>query len=156
VQLTPILAEVVEKEYVHLKIGLASSVALNIPYTTLSYWNCSLVKSESQVSYINTGDKIRDFEVCLYDTQAASLGGLNEEFIHSARLDNLMMSFCALNALAETSSSVPADSLIRVVALFDNEEVGSNTAHGADSNLLEVTIKRLSSLQSHDKVSIVN
>lgn len=30
------------------------------------------------------------------DTQKASVGGLNDEFIHSARLDNLMMSFCSV------------------------------------------------------------
>lgn len=39
------------------------------------------------------------------------------------------------------------DNQIRVLALFDNEEVGSQTAHGADSNLLEVTLRRLSNLK---------
>ncbi|KAJ2993205.1 hypothetical protein HDV02_002580 [Globomyces sp. JEL0801] len=91
--------------------------------------------------------QIRDFELCLYDTQPASIGGANDEFIHSARLDNLMMSFCGLTAICETTDeSVKNDDLIRMVTLFDNEEVGSTTAHGADSNLLEVTLRRLSSL----------
>jgi aspartyl aminopeptidase len=40
--------------------------------------------------------QIEDFELCLYDTQSAAIGGLNDEFIHSSRLDNLMMSFCSL------------------------------------------------------------
>jgi aspartyl aminopeptidase len=43
-----------------------------------------------------TPEQIEDFELCLYDTQPAQLGGLQNEFIHSARLDNLMMSFCSL------------------------------------------------------------
>jgi aspartyl aminopeptidase len=90
--------------------------------------------------------EIHDFELCLYDTQPAAIGGLNEEFLHSARLDNLMMSFCSIQAITEAVSTVADDEMIRVIALFDNEEVGSTTAHGADSNLLEVTLKRLAQL----------
>ena len=46
--------------------------------------------------------------------------------------------------------------MIRIVALFDNEEVGSTTAHGADSNFLEVTLKRLSALPfGSSQVSII-
>jgi aspartyl aminopeptidase len=74
------------------------------------------------------------------------LGGLNNEFIFSARLDNLMMSFCSLMGLVESVGSVGCDKTIRVVGLFDNEEVGSTTAHGANSNLLESTLRRLSGI----------
>jgi aspartyl aminopeptidase len=43
---------------------------------------------------------------------------------------------------------------IRLVALFDNEEIGSTTAHGANSNLLPTTLKRLAATQiGSDKVS---
>ena len=104
-----------------------------------------LVASELNVQV----SQLRDFELCLYDTQPASIGGLNGEFIHSARLDNLMMSFCSLNGLIK-AEGLESDSLIRVISLFDNEEVGSNTAHGADSNLLEVTLRRLADLHKEN------
>ena len=91
-------------------------------------------------------DRIGDFELCLYDTQGAQIGGIKDEFLFSARLDNLMMSFCSLTALIESDASLAVDENIRVVSLFDNEEVGSNTAHGADSNFLEVTLRRISAL----------
>ncbi len=96
-------------------------------------------------------NRIGEFELCLFDTQPAAIGGLNGEFIFSARLDNLMMSFCALEGLLESQSSVAKDKTIRVVGLFDNEEVGSLTAHGANSNLLESTLQRLASASYEGK-----
>ncbi|KAI8148536.1 peptidase M18 [Fennellomyces sp. T-0311] len=87
--------------------------------------------------------KIHDFELCLYDTQPATIGGVYDEFIFSARLDNLGMSYCSLMALLNTADNVAEDTNIRVVSLFDNEEVGSTTAHGANSNLLPSTLERL-------------
>ena len=90
---------------------------------------------------------IMDFEMVLYDTQKACLGGLNNELIFSARLDNLGMSFCStmglINSLS-SSSALENESNIRLISLFDHEEIGSLTAQGADSNLLPAVIKRLS------------
>lgn len=90
---------------------------------------------------------IVDFEILLYDTQKSCIGGLNNELIFSARLDNLMMSFCALQGLLHSVSSPSAlnnDHTIRLMALFDHEEIGSRTAQGADSNFLPAVLKRLS------------
>ena len=92
---------------------------------------------------------IVDFDIVLYDTQKSCIGGLNNELIFSARLDNLMMSFCALQGLLHSVSSPSAlhdDHTIRLTALFDHEEIGSLTTQGADSNLLPAVLKRLSSM----------
>ncbi|KAE9964333.1 hypothetical protein BLS_008449 [Venturia inaequalis] len=97
-----------------------------------------------------TPSEIQDFEVVLYDTQKAALGGLNDEFIYSARLDNLGMTYCATQSLIESLASPSAlkdDPTIRLIALFDHEEIGSRTAQGADSNMLPVVIRRLSVFQ---------
>ncbi|ORZ24941.1 peptidase M18, partial [Lobosporangium transversale] len=94
-------------------------------------------------------DKIKDFELCLYDTQPSAIGGAYNEFIFSARLDNLMMSFCSIEALIKSlksDKSLANDPNIRLVSLFDNEEVGSTSAYGADSNMLPSTFERLSSV----------
>lgn len=77
-----------------------------------------------------------DFEMVLYDTQKPCVGGLNEELIFSARLDNLGMSYCSIMALIDSvaaADSLDEESSIRLIALFDHEEIGSNTAQGADS-----------------------
>lgn len=86
---------------------------------------------------------LHDVELCLYDTQPSALGGLCNEFIHSPRLDNLCMSYCSLMGLCRSMNTLAEDPCCRVVALFDNEEVGSTTAHGADSDLLPACLKRI-------------
>ncbi|KAI9877887.1 MAG: hypothetical protein M1830_002516 [Pleopsidium flavum] len=92
-----------------------------------------------------------DFEMLLYDTQKSCIGGINNELIFSARLDNLGMSYCSTVGLIESlasSSALDNESSIRLISLFDHEEIGSQTAQGADSNLLPAIIRRLSVLQS--------
>lgn len=94
-------------------------------------------------------DQILDFEMILYDTQKASLGGLNDEFILSARLDNQMMSFCSVQGLINSLRDPKAlddESSIRLISLFDHEEIGSLSAQGANSNMLPAILRRLSVL----------
>ncbi|KAG0763378.1 hypothetical protein G6F57_008023 [Rhizopus arrhizus] len=93
--------------------------------------------------------QIRDFELAVYDTQKSTVGGACNEFIFSPRLDNLEMSFCSIKALI-ASEAIESDKNIRMAALFDNEEIGSQTAHGADSNLLPVTLQRLANTEVID------
>ena len=92
---------------------------------------------------------IADFEIILYDTQKSCIGGLNDELIFSPRLDNLEMSFCSTMGLIRSlaaGSALEKESSIRLISLFDNEEIGSTTAQGADSNLLPTILSRLSAL----------
>jgi aspartyl aminopeptidase len=89
---------------------------------------------------------IVDFELVLYDVQKSCLGGLNEEFIYSARLDNLNMTYCSVMGLIESvsSSTLDGESSIRLIACFDHEEIGSTSAQGANSDLLPAVVRRLS------------
>nr|POE51610.1 aspartyl aminopeptidase [Quercus suber] len=97
-------------------------------------------------------EDILDFELVLYDTQAATIGGLNDEFVHSARLDNLGMTYCAVEGLIQSlssSSALKENNTIRMIACFDHEEIGSTSAQGAASNMLPAVLRRLSCLPPH-------
>src|SRR5438045_6036082 len=81
-------------------------------------------------------EDVMDFELVLYDTQKACLGGLANEFIFSARIDNLNQTFCAVQGLIGSVSDPSAlqdESSIRLIAAFDHEEISSMTAQGAFS-----------------------
>lgn len=90
-------------------------------------------------------DEIADFELNVCDTQRSCLGGARNEFIFSGRLDNLASCFCALRALLDTCSSedLSNEPCIRMVALFDSEEVGSNSAYGAGAPTMFQAMKRI-------------
>lgn len=107
----------------------------------------SLLASELKVDPI----QIHDFELSLFDVQPASVGGANNEFIHSARLDNVMSCFCSVTAIlasvAPGQSTLEQSSSIRAICLFDNEEVGSVSNQGADSSMLPSLIRRLARIE---------
>ena len=90
-------------------------------------------------------DEIVDFELEVCDVQPSVIGGAAHEFIYSGRLDNLASAFCALKALLEADGdgSLDEESGVRMVAMFDNEEVGSGSAIGAGGTILADAITRI-------------
>lgn len=83
-------------------------------------------------------DTVLDYEMLFYDTQGASVIGLNDEFIAAARLDNLLSSYVGLQALLTVKGSRPS-----LLVCNDHEEVGSLSAAGADGPFLETVLERL-------------
>ncbi|KAF2208745.1 hypothetical protein CERZMDRAFT_48854 [Cercospora zeae-maydis SCOH1-5] len=87
--------------------------------------------------------KIVNWELELFDTQPATVLGLNKEFITAGRIDDKLCSWSALQALIESSSyDTDSSSLIKVVGLFDDEEIGSLLRQGARGNFLPITLER--------------
>ena len=86
-------------------------------------------------------DEILGWDLCAYDVQPPALGGANDEFIFSARLDNLASCHAALTALFAAKVDNPAT---LGVVLYDHEEVGSRSAQGAASSFLRACVQRLS------------
>ncbi|MBU3160596.1 M18 family aminopeptidase [Clostridium frigoris] len=83
--------------------------------------------------------QIIDFDLFLYEYEKGSIIGLNNEFISSSRLDDLAMVHAGISAISR-GSAVQATN---VIVCFDNEEVGSSTKQGADSNMLVDILERI-------------
>ena len=93
---------------------------------------------------VNTED-ILDFDLYLYDTTPAQCVGLHGELIQSGRLDDLSMAHAGMEALL-TDADTPE--VTKCLAIFDNEETGSQTKQGAGSPFFASLVQRLVARQS--------
>ena len=91
-----------------------------------------------------TRDELLDFDLYLADATPACTFGAHNELISSGRLDDLSMCFAGLEALCATR---PGETT-QVLAIFDNEETGSQTKQGAGSPFLSYMLRRIALAQS--------
>ncbi len=91
--------------------------------------------------------KVLGYELSFYDAQPAALAGLREEFIASARLDNLLSCYIGLRSLLETSDEQPV-----LLVCNDHEEVGSMSAEGAQGPFLSSVLDRWCGAQNLSRV----
>ena len=96
-------------------------------------------------------DDILDFDIYLADAAPACLFGMHNEFVSSGRLDDLSMCFAGLEALV----SSPQTDTTKVLAIFDNEETGSQTKQGAGSPFLASMLRRLVMAQGGNEESFL-
>lgn len=107
-----------------------------------------LLEQLKQQQPSNDIDKVLDYEISLYDVQGAAVIGLNNDFISSARLDNLLSCYVGLNALIKAGGNVPS-----LLICTDHEEVGSVSTSGAQGSLLESVLMRLCpDIESHHRM----
>lgn len=89
---------------------------------------------------LDAGD-IAGHDLSLYDLTAPTLGGARDEFVFSARLDNLASCHAGLAGLLAAGDG-DADTA-PLLACFDHEEIGSASIDGADGTLLSVVTERV-------------
>lgn len=88
---------------------------------------------------------IVDYDLFAYNIDKPVLIGENNELLISPRIDNLTSVYSSLESFINSKSSS-----IKVFCTFNNEEIGSLTEEGADSNFLIDTLKRVASLINID------
>jgi aspartyl aminopeptidase len=85
-------------------------------------------------------EELLGWDLCLYDVEPGAIGGAHGEFLYSPRLDNLASCHAATEALLRADAAGDAT---RVIALYDHEEVGSQSAAGAKSRFLSNVLDRV-------------
>ena len=110
----------------HLPIILAQDLSEDFKVALLQYCN-------------DDAETVLEFELSCYDTQRPSIVGLNDEFICSARLDNLLSTYIGARALLDSKDSQQTSLFIAT----DHEEVGSASACGAQGPFLKSVLERL-------------
>jgi len=133
-----------QEEFQSSRLGAAGSFASTQPPR--------LLKAIARELGITDHSSIVNWELELFDTQPSQTGGLDHEFLFGGRLDDKLCSWAAAQALINStksttvvkdSTSTAADKSLKVVALFDDEEIGSLLRQGARGNFLPGTITRI-------------
>lgn len=102
----------------------------------------SLVAAEAGVE----AENILSHELYLYNRQEGSFVGESQELIACPKLDDLQCAFSAYRAFIASQN----DRHVRVMAIFDNEEIGSMTKQGAYSTILSDMLRRVSNAYGKD------
>jgi aspartyl aminopeptidase len=94
--------------------------------------------------------EVLSWDLMLHDLTPAALLGRRNELLSSARLDNLLSSFAALDALVRTTATGATTTGVPLICLFDHEEIGSETASGAAGALLVTVCERIAAVAGTD------
>ncbi|SHK35639.1 aspartyl aminopeptidase [Hathewaya proteolytica DSM 3090] len=132
---------------IHMNRNINKGVELNpqndlLPVLTLINENMekqgyllNLIADELKVNK----EDIIDFDLYMYETEKGCIMGLNQEFISCSRLDDLQMVHAGIIALINSNDSHTTN----VMICYDNEEIGSMTKQGADSELVPQILERI-------------
>ncbi len=88
--------------------------------------------------YEEIGDNI-GYDMYLYNRMSARVWGNNNELFSAPRIDDLECAYCIAKAFEDSEETTA----LQVMAVFDNEEVGSSTMQGANSDFLSNVLERV-------------
>lgn len=97
-----------------------------------------LLQEQMQLEGYENIAEILDFNLSFYDVQPPAVLGLNNEFLASARLDNLLSCYIGINSLIQADTTYTS-----VVICNDHEEVGSRSEVGAQGPMLKDVLSRI-------------
>ena len=93
-------------------------------------------------SFLKDDEEIVSYDLYLYNFDRAQYVGFNDDLICGQKEDDLSSVFLSLKALVDSETNYN-ETGIKVAAFFNNEETGSLSFSGADSDLLKSTLRRI-------------
>jgi aspartyl aminopeptidase len=104
-------------------------------------------------------DDILAWDLMAFDTNRPEVIGRDGDLFASARVDNLLSTFCGVRAMAElaaegaagTEGAPPTLARTPLLALYDHEEIGSESATGAASTSLGSLMERIAAAEGADR-----
>ncbi len=132
---------------IHINRDVNKGVELNKQTDTIpliAMMKDSLNKDKFFIRYLAgqlkvNAEDILDYDMYIYNAEEGSLIGMEEEFVSCPRLDNLTSVWALLKGITE----VRRKEGINLIALYDNEEIGSLSKQGADSALLNMILEKI-------------
>ena len=132
---------------IHMNREVNKGVELNLQKDTLpllAHINQQLTKGNYLLNTVaaelgEVAEDILDYDLFLYEYEKGCIVGLDNEFISSGRLDDLAMVHAGIRALISSAGTCATN----VMVAFDNEEVGSRTKQGGDSQFLANVLERI-------------
>ena len=93
-------------------------------------------------SFLKDDEELVSYDLYLYNFDKAQYVGFNDDLICGQKEDDLSSAFLSLKALIDSETNYN-ESGIKIAAFFNNEETGSLSFSGADSDLLKSTLRRI-------------
>ncbi|KAI9933323.1 hypothetical protein ASPWEDRAFT_43106 [Aspergillus wentii DTO 134E9] len=101
-----------------------------------------LVKVISNQLGVTDYSSILRWELELFDSQPAQLGGLEKDLIFAGRIDDKLCCYAAHEALLASDDNT-SKGVVKMVGMFDDEEIGSLLRQGANSNFMSSVMERI-------------
>ena len=137
-------AAVIPNLAIHFNRNVNDGYAFNVQKDMMALWGDD-AEEGSLLAELAAGVRadakdVAGHDLFLYSRTPGTVWGAQNEYLSAGRLDDLE---CAWTCLQAFLSAEGGEDHLNVYALFDNEEVGSLSKQGADSNLLADTLLRI-------------
>lgn len=137
-------AFVIPSVAIHLNRGVNDGYKFNpasdlLPLAGTSDVKGALMQAIAEQTGVASSD-ILSHDLYLYNAEEGKVVGINDELILSPRIDDLGCVYASLRAFLDAPAG---EDSVNVLAVFDNEEVGSETKQGASSTFLDMTLRAI-------------